>query len=128
MLLKLSRCLQVVPFASHRLIHSDISHLPIIDDERFNLLEKNLVEHPPKTEICRALKNMKKERISENSNVEILQSPHGKKILIGFFGLCPDVLFVRSFYENLLGAIRQNRKAILLGNTGISKSVYVKLL
>ena len=94
--------------------------LPIVWPERFKKFE--LTEQPELTRVCRSLRSLKKERICEDPVVEAWYTADGLSILPGD-ELCPDVLFVRSDHDKLFQIIRQNRRVILTGNPGISKSV-----
>ena len=95
--------------------------LPIIVwPERFKKFE--LTEQPELTRICRSLRSLEKESDCENPVVEAWYTADGQSILPGD-ELCPDVLFVRSHYDKLFQKIRRNRRVILTGNPGISKSV-----
>ena len=94
--------------------------LPIIEPESFK--DFKLRKNEELTRVCQSLRSLKNERICENPVVEAWYTADGQSILPGD-ELCPDVLFVRSFYDRLFQIIRQNRRVILTGNPGISKSV-----
>ncbi len=108
-------------FTSRRLIHSKFSHLPIINPSHFEDFENDLRENSYLTEICRALRSIRKERICTDTGLEAWHNIDGEKILLD--GFCPDILFVRSFYDRLFALVRKKSKVILLGNPGISKSM-----
>lgn len=93
--------------------------LPIIAPALFKKIE--LIEDEQLTRVCQSLCSMEKVRICEDLMLDAYCTTDGQSILGRKF--CPDVLFVRSFYEKLFQVIRGMDHAILIGNPGISKSV-----
>ena len=96
--------------------------LPIIEPEEFEFFNSKLRMNRQLTRVCQSLRSMKKERICENPVVEAWYTNDGQSILDDD-EFSPDVLFVRSHYDKLFQKIRRNRRVILTGNPGISKSV-----
>ena len=97
-------------------------NLPIIEPEQFEFFNSKLRMNRQLTRICQSLRSLKKESDCENPVVEAWYTTDGQNLLDdGEF--CPDVLFVRSHYDKLFQKIRRNRRVILTGNPGISKSV-----
>ena len=96
--------------------------LPTIEPEEFEFFSSKLRMNRQLTRICRSLRSLKKESICENPVVEAWYTADGRSVLPGE-KFSPDVLFVRSHYDKLFRKIRRNRRVILTGNPGISKSV-----
>ena len=94
-------------------------NLPIIEPELFKRFK--LTEQPELTKICQSLRSLERVRICEEPVLEAWFTTSGQSFLDGKF--CPDVLFVRSFYEQLFQTIRLNRNVALLGNPGNCKTV-----
>ena len=97
-------------------------NLPIIEPEQFEFFNSKLRMNRQLTRICRSLRSLKKERICEDPVVEAWYTADEQGILDDD-DICPDVLFIRSHYDKLFQKIRRNRRVILTGNPGISKSV-----
>ena len=95
-------------------------NLPIIEPALFE--EFNLFEDKESTKVCQSLHSMEKVRICEDPVIEAWCTTNGQSLLLGD-EFCSDVLFIRSFYENLFQTIRQNRRVVLTGRSGTSKSV-----
>ena len=105
--------------------HPLMDRLPIIEPALF--MEFKLTLRAKLTEICQSLRSLKKVRINGDPGVEALCTKNGQSLLLGET-FCPDVLFIRYFYEKLFQIIRKCFRVILTGNPGISKSVYVCFL
>jgi hypothetical protein len=89
----------------------------------YNSISKDLVEDELLTQTCRAMQAMQKVRICQDPPLDACFTPNGENILGSKKMFCPDVIFVRSFYDDLFRLIRSNWRVILIGNPGISKSV-----
>ena len=96
-----------------------VDRLPIINPALFK--EYKLIEQPELTKICQSLRSMKRVRISDDPVLKVLRTGNGQSLLGD--KLCSDVLFIRHFYGKLFHKIRRNRRVILTGNPGVSKSV-----
>ena len=96
--------------------------LPIIDPDLFKRFERKLTKDNDLTKICQSLRSMKNVRISEDPELEAWFTTDGQNFLPSD-ALCPDVLFVRSFYEKMFQVIRTVRFVVLIGNSGNSKSM-----
>ena len=96
-----------------------VDRLPLINPARFK--EYKLIEQPELTEVCQALRSMTKVNISDKPVLDALCTANGQSLLGKKF--CPDVLFIRRFYERLFKEIRKCDQVILTGNPGVSKSV-----
>ena len=97
-----------------------VDRLPLINPARFKRYD--LIEQPELTEVCKALRSMTRERISDNPVLDALCTKKGQSIFLDE-SFCCDVLFIRSFYEKLFQKIRRTRRVVLTGNPGVSKSV-----
>jgi hypothetical protein len=80
-------------------------------------------DHDQLTNICKSLQNMQKQRIGQNPHLDAYYTTTNQESILGKMVFCSDVLFVRSFYDDLFKLIRSYWRVILLGNPGISKSV-----
>jgi hypothetical protein len=94
-------------------------NLPIIEPEKF--MDFKLSKSQQLTQICQSLDSMERIRICDDPVMEASCTTNGQSILGD--AVCSDVLFIRSFYQQLFQIVRQNRRVILIGNPGISKSV-----
>ena len=94
--------------------------------ERFSALicHERLVESIKGQSVLKALKQAKISSIpfdcEEDPGVRVLKL--GTPLLLNYYEAFPDTIFVRDFYSRLFTAIRKNRRSILMGNPGISKS------
>ena len=68
------------------------------------------------------MRSAEKVRICEDPVMEAYRSTDEQSLLPGV-EFCSDVVFVRPFYERIFDIIRRNRRVILIGNPGISKSM-----
>jgi len=98
-----------------------------IDGQRFDyLVEVNALEGPSVSD-SRWLSNLKQgEHIKTlRGNVKVIRFPDrvGTDTATAKT-IAPNVLFIRSFYEDLLRVIRLHPARVLLGNPGISKSFF----
>ena len=94
--------------------------LPIISPEAFE--RRRLFRMEGLTKICQSLRSAERVRITEDPVMEALCTRNEERLLLGD-ELFPDVLFIRSCYEELFQTIRMNHHVILTGSPGISKSV-----
>ena len=62
------------------------------------------------------------EKVGDSPVLEALRTTNGQSILLDET-FCPDVLFIRPFYEQLFQKIRSEKRVVLTGNPGVSKSV-----
>ena len=94
--------------------------LPIIEPEAFGAFK--LIKGRQSTKLCQSLRSAERVRITEDPVMEALCTRNEESLLLGdeFF---PDVLFIRSCYEELFQTIRLKRRVVLTGRSGISKSV-----
>ena len=100
---------------------SEKSHnLPIIEPALLEDFE--LIKVEGRTKVCQSLRSMERVRISEDPVMEAWCTTNGQSLLLGN-ELCSDVLFIRPCYENLFQTIRQHRRVVLTGRSGIGKSV-----
>ena len=95
-------------------------NLPIIEPEAFK--SKKLIKAEELTKVCQSLRSMEKVRICEDPVMEAWYSTNGQSLPLGHDALCSDVLYIRPCYEKLFQTIRQNRRVVLTGSPGISKS------
>ena len=104
---------------SRRLCQSTLG-LPIIQPAIFE--DFRLKKDEPLTNNCQALRSIERVRICEDPVLDAYCTTDGQSVLpdVKFFS---DVLFVRSVYDSIFDIIRRNRRVILIGNPGISKSV-----
>jgi hypothetical protein len=100
--------------------HLSQSSLPTLWPEA--LMDFKLPQNPPLTKMCQSLRSMERVRICEEPVMEAFYTASGQSILDSD-SIGSDVLFIRPFYERLFELIRLNRRVILVGNPGISKSV-----
>ena len=104
------------------MVTSKKSHnLPIIEPEAFKDIKPIKAEEL--TKVCQSLRSMGKVRICEDPVMESWYCIDGQSLPLGHDALCSYVLFIRPFYENLFQTIRQNRRVVLTGSPGTSKSV-----
>ena len=80
-----------------------------------------LRQQPKLTQICQSIRFMERVHICDDPSLEACYTTSRERILGDTF--CSDVLFIRSFYEKLFKLVRHNKRVILIGNPGISKSV-----
>ena len=83
---------------------------------------RNAYSNPRETNIYKALKNIKKEDIVhlEKGNVTIVKL--SEKIEINTPN--SDLLYIRDFYPSFLEDVRGTWRSIIIGNPGISKSMF----
>ena len=119
MLLVSQRASRVCAFSRH-LSQSPLT-LPIIRPVAYNKFLSDMSENEELTKICQSMRSMERVRICDDPVMEACHTTSGQSLLGDTF--CSDVLFIRSFYEKLFQIVRHNRRVILIGNPGISKSV-----
>jgi len=96
---------------------------PIIDPRTYEKLSRDFVDKVTLSPILQSLKTAKQIRIHQNPILDACIGVNGQPLIDDVY-LAPDVIFIRWFFEELFGLIRQNHRVILLGNPGISKSIF----
>ena len=79
-----------------------------------------LKDSPLGTDLLQQLKKAKTFKLSEDESAVKAFNICSSNFGVG--GITPQTVYVRSFYDRLLKVMWRNRRAVLLGNPGVSKS------